>query len=405
MGTRVATSKGLEEPRGVFLPAAGEASGTAPPAAASWPRQIAAALARLGGLIEGTRAFLVTAALLLLFGVIGAAVLVEVRRPSIVVDRIEVPRALEERGLKAEVLASQLIDTIAALSRSAYWRAARPSVAMGWKAADFQVPALGISMAAVVRMVKGVLGLPDVRITGELVRVDDHDLLRLRIVPPRGAGAPVRVEIGPAREAQTLDQALEVAGRGVLRQLDPLAFASFLLVERIERPGERLDPEAGWRALAEVADAVTDCLGACDAADRGPAYGVWGEALRRVAARMPDPEAARMLREEAIEKFALARTLGEPSSEVLVREADTLVELGGPRGFERYAELAARRPDDPQIRRDWARRLAAAGRAGEAADQLELARRPRPLDPWLAFEHGKALQLAGRAEPAIAAFR
>ena len=115
---------------------------------------------------------------------------------SRVVERIEVPRALDEQqGLKAEVLASRLVDSIAAASAAAVWRGERPAVAMGWKTGDFQVPALGLSMGTLVRMVEDLVGRPDRRVSGELVRTDGIETLRLRINPPRLAEEPITLSV------------------------------------------------------------------------------------------------------------------------------------------------------------------------------------------------------------------
>lgn len=395
--------QGLEEAGAGFRPAVVGSSAAGPPPGPA--RRLAAALARLPGWLEALRGLLLSAAVILALGLVVAAVLREVEHQGIVVERLEVPRRLEERGLKGEVLASQLVDAIVRATRAAHFRAERPSLAMGWRTGDFQVPSLGLSMTTIVRMVEELVGRVDTRIAGEIVEVEGGYRLRLRLVPPRPTGGPVEVPLPAAEPPERLALALDDAVRRILPAVDPLPLAIDLLVEGLERPGPGLAAERAWRALQQVAEAVTDCLAVCAPADRVAAYGTWGEALRRAAARLDDADAARMLREEALDKFASARSLGRPSVEVLLREADTLLELDSARGFARYAELAAERPRDPQVRRDWARRLAAAGRAGEAAERLAEARAQASSDAWLAFEHGMALERAGRGAEAVEAFR
>lgn len=395
--------QGLEEAGAAFRPAAVAASAAEPPPGPA--RRLGAVLARLPGWLDALRGFLLSAAVFLVVALVAAAILREVGHQGIVVERLEVPRGLEERGLKGEVLASQLVDAIVRATRAAHFRAERPSLAMGWRTGDFQVPTLGLSMTTIVRMVEELVGRVDTRIAGEIVGVEGGYRLRLRLVPPRPSQGPIEVPLPAAAPPEQLAAALDEAVRRILPAVDPLPLAIDLLVEGLERPAAGLAPERTWGALQEVADAVAHCLAVCEPADRIAAYGTWGEALRRAAARLDDADTARTLREEAVDKFALARELGRPSVEVLLREADTLFELDPARGFARYAELAAERPRDPQVRRDWARRLAQAGRPGEAAERLAEARMHARGDAWVAFEHGMALERAGRGEAAIEAFR
>lgn len=369
-------------------------------------------LARLGPLLDRTRTLLLSSALLLLLLLVGWSIWREAREEAILVERIAVPRSLGERGLEGEVLASRLVDAIAEASAAAYWRGERPTVAAGWRTSDFRIPGLEFSVGTLVRMVEDLLGRPDRRVSGELVVLDGRESLRLRISPPRPGAAPiVRPVLDPASEA-AVDRALQAAALDLLARLDPVALAARLLVLRFERgePDPRAllgDPERA--PLDSVRDAVNACLvdPRCPAGERARAYGIWGEALRRAAARVAaaEPGAREALLEEALEKLEIAGGAGGPL-EVRLRRADVLLALGREaEAFRAFAEAAAAFPDAPGPLRDWARALARSDRPGDAVAPLEAAARLAPRDAWIRFELASARLAAGEARAAIGDFR
>lgn len=370
-------------------------------------------LARIGPFLDTARTVLVSGALVLLLLLVGWTIAAEARREAIVVERIAVPRSIGEHGLEGEVLASRLVDAIARASEAAFWRGERRAVAPGWKTEDFQVPLLGLSMAALVRIVEDLVGRPDRRVSGELVVLDGRPTLRLRIGPPQpGAGPIVRPILDPASEA-AVDRALDAVALDLLERIDPLALAAHLLVLRFER-GEsdpRRAPGEPERApLDAVVEAVNRCLldPRCRSEEAGQAYGLWGEALHRaaIAPGEIDPSERCALLEEALAKLDLAARSGEPALRVALRRARVLLDLDRrEEALDDFARIAARHPDSASALREWARALARLGRPQEAAAKLEAALGLAPEDPWIRFELGSALEAAGRAEAARAAFR
>ncbi|MDW8125976.1 MAG: hypothetical protein RMJ04_14500, partial [Geminicoccaceae bacterium] len=406
----------LEEAAGRFEPAGARGSEPSP------PRRLVSALARasaaLGPLLDRLRNFFVSAALIAILVVVGWTIVTEARREAIVVERIEVPRLLEEQGLRGEVLASRLLDAVAATSAAAFWRGERPSVAAGWKAGDFQVPGLGVSTGAVARLVEDLIGRPDRRVGGEVVRIDGAEVLRLRIAPPGGL-EPVRVAIEPAAEEEpaldraaakeaALDRALARAAEALLLRLDPVALAAHRLAFRLERlPAEATGEEAlaGFEAVAEAVDA---CLvePSCRARDGFRARLIRATAAWRAARHLVRTEGERRaaLLEDALLELEFAAPPEDPPLEAMLRRADILVDLGRTEeGWRAFAEAAARHPASAAPLRDWAKALARAGRFVDAAAKLAEAARLAPLDAWVFFELGAASRLAGREAEAIEA--
>jgi tetratricopeptide (TPR) repeat protein len=403
--------KGLEEARGRFAaaPPAESAAAVEPPRRAG--TLLSRALGRLGPALDATRNLLVSAAIVAILLVIGWSILAETRREAIVVERIAVPRRLGEAGLDGEVLASRLVDAIAEVSEAAFWRGERPTVAMGWKTADFQVPLLGLSMGALVRLLQDLAGRPDRRVSGEFVQIDGAETLRLRITPPGGALEPITLAVEPtATDRAAVDAALERGAERLLEKLDPIALAAHRLVARLERLPEPADPAAALSGLDAVVAALNACLiePVCRERDGERAHLLWATAAWRAALRLDERsrDGREALLEEALDRLALARGLDGPSLEAMLRRGDVLAALGRTEeAREAFAEAARRHPGSARPLRDWAKALARAGAPKEAVDKLERAVVLEPENAWIRFELGMAHRAAGREAEAIDAFR
>jgi hypothetical protein len=320
---------GLEEARGRFAPAPPAESTPAVAPARRAGTLLSRALGRLGPALDATRNLLVSAAIVAILLVIGWSILAETRREAIVVERIAVPRRLGEAGLDGEVLASRLVDAIAKVSEAAFWRGERPSVAMGWKTADFQVPLLGLSMGALVRLVEDLAGRPDRRVSGELVQIDGAETLRLRITPPGGALEPITLPVEPtAADRVAVDAALERGAERLLEKLDPIALAAHRLVARLERLPEPADPAAALAGLDTVVAALNACLiePLYRERDGERAHLLWATAAWRAALRLDElsRDGREALLEEALDRLALAGGPDGPSLEAMLRRGDVL---------------------------------------------------------------------------------
>ncbi len=107
----------------------------------------------------------------------------ELRRDVIEVMPISVPARLVEAGLTPEVVALRLLDGISRVEDQVRGEPMRRSGAeIAGSQPDFTVPIAGISLRSFAGMIRGMLGIRDMRVTGEVTI--DGDQLRIRLRMP-----------------------------------------------------------------------------------------------------------------------------------------------------------------------------------------------------------------------------
>jgi tetratricopeptide (TPR) repeat protein len=339
----------------------------------------------------------------------------DVWNQDIVVDKIDVPQELEGLGLRPEVLSSRLIDEIGLVTMLAAYRGERQTVAGGWKTADFVVPVIGLTTSSIVRVMEDVVGRPDRQVSGEIIRSPDGGpvqyRLRFRLSPAPKGWKPVDVAIpapGGARTAEELDRALRTAAEDLLREIDPLSLAAYYFAQEVQKipPEEKGRHDETLRQFrGKIVDAVTECLERCDQTDRGRAYNLWGELLRKVAALTRNGTEAKALLRDAAEKYALAVGAGYAEGIVYTGWADALLDAGDiDGGLAKYAMAAQQNPNDPFVFYNWGNSLLRQGNLPAAADKLQMAERLDPSRPWTYYQLGLVLQRQGRHEEAITMF-
>lgn len=122
--------------------------------------------------VGGARAILVDALLLRLLLAFLAAAWWETRRNSVLIEPIEVPKDLADKGYTSHVIARRLAAEISGLQRAARIRARlEEGFELSSAQIDFAVTSAGISYRALIRYVRQLLGLPEERVQGELVCV------------------------------------------------------------------------------------------------------------------------------------------------------------------------------------------------------------------------------------------
>src|SRR4030095_9620548 len=115
-------------------------------------------------------------------------------RDAVVLDSIEVPAALADRGYTSAVATRELADAIRDIqheSEKAELQRRGEEVDLGLTLADIQIPGGAISISALVRYVRQALRMPERRVSGEITFDTDALQLgttRLRLVV-RGTGA------------------------------------------------------------------------------------------------------------------------------------------------------------------------------------------------------------------------
>ena len=389
---------------------------------------------------------------LALLPVLGGAALLfllvrEVRREDVEVAPIAVPPRLVEAGLSPEVVALRLQDQVERVARAASAeRVDRPATELAGSQPDFSVPIAGLSLRGVASLVRSVLGLPQRRVSGEIV-VEQGDRLGIRLRLP-GVGQLVEIRGQPAADPDAL---LAAAAPSVWRVLAPRIYVWHLwdsgidyaaLRDELDRmshtPG--LDPGT-QRTIAYITaralmrqrqDAEALSLAeqlTTDHPDFALGWQVRGLALMALA--RPDDSVAALRRgieadpgsiyprlalswqlrnlrryDEALQVLAEARRLQPDSSELWVNEALTL------NLAQRPAEgvVAARRavladPRSATARGALVETLVASGRAEEAMAASDAAMALVRPNAYLTHARGRAVAGVGRIEEGLALLR
>jgi tetratricopeptide (TPR) repeat protein len=214
--------------------------------------------------LDAVRSVAVDAFLLLLPVAVVVVVRRELRRPSVVIDRIDVPRDLSEKGYAPEVIAQRIAAQVIDLRRTAQWGG---KVEEGYELStaqiDFTVPIAGISYRSVIRYARQVLGRPEERIQGEIVRAGDTIKITLRTRNRRQTPASLW-----AASEREIDDLLKRAAMETAKLVDPHLVARYwFAVEQRERKFDA------------TFSAVRQWLESAPAKSHHQAYIVWGDAL------------------------------------------------------------------------------------------------------------------------------
>lgn len=133
------------------------------------------AAAKKGNIVQeysdATRSVLFTLAVIAIIVVLLRSIVLELRRRPVVIEPIEVPKTLADKGYTPQVIAQRIAVEIGMLYRSARVSAGRLEDAFELSVAqvDFVMPASGVSYRTLVRCARQVLRRPDERVTGEII--------------------------------------------------------------------------------------------------------------------------------------------------------------------------------------------------------------------------------------------
>lgn len=388
------------------------------------------------------------------FGVLPAAGIIvlvfmlmrEVRKEDIEIAPISVPKHLADQGLTPETVAVRLLDALDASSRAVLADAVdRPAAELAGSQPDFNVPIAGLSLRATANLLRGVLGYPQRRITGEMVLEQDDRLgIRLRmqgfgqIADLRGfpVAAPDAVLAAAAPEIwrviqprmyvwhlfrQGGSQALlrqrldELVGQGrldaeTLRTVDYVRARSLIASGRAEgalRIAEGLtaaDPgwPLGWHAMGLALRAQNRADAALEAFRQGM--------LTARHTTWPHQAMAGLLRDrsqyqQALDVLSEARRIRPDDAEVWIQEAYTLAAMGrGPDAVE-AAERAVTMATYPGLAyAALARALNAASRHQAAIEAADAAIRVSPNSGNAYVQKGDALSSLNDTDGALATF-
>jgi tetratricopeptide (TPR) repeat protein len=183
----------------------------------------------------------------------------EIRQDVVFIENIEVPADLARRGYSSAVVAARVLDEARAIQRSATSAGSRRALGNVAALADLQLPGGRISVRALVRFARALLGRPAVSIGGEITADDDGFRIRLRVL-----GMAVE-PVGKVHAAvANVDEVLRQGALQLLQAVDPLTVTLHF--------GDTSSEEGEARARGVLQNVIRDG----NALDRARAFGELG---------------------------------------------------------------------------------------------------------------------------------
>jgi len=173
---------------------------------------------------------LLSVVLIVLVGALVYALWRELRRSTIVLDPLEVPRELAERGYTPAVVTERLLNAIHTIQSVATTQKPRRGHVASALEADIQIPVGRLSIKSVARYFRQLLDLSDAQVAGEITRDGDALTLQLR----RRDGA--RTTIARERTATDVGSLIGVGAEEVVRLTDPYVLASYYMEQELPGP-------------------------------------------------------------------------------------------------------------------------------------------------------------------------
>ena len=153
----------------------------------------------------------------------------EFRRDAWVLDAFTAPKDLVDAGFTSTAIGHRLLDEIHRIEHAVETSRDRPIVDTDASQADIRVTSAGVSIRSIARYARQMLGMPDQRIAGEIVRVGSG----LRMTVRDGQAAPDHTleAIQPDGDIVAL---LRAAAQDILRLARPDEMLDYLFVAEME---------------------------------------------------------------------------------------------------------------------------------------------------------------------------
>ena len=327
---------------------------------------------------DGFYSFLFRVAPLLLAIAFLLLLLREMRREDIEIAPIQVPVRLAEAGLSPDVVALRLLDQVVLVQNTVTAeRLGQQRLELAGDQPDFNVPIAGLSLRALAKLLRSVLGKPSQRITGEIVLEKGELKLRLRLA---GQGLVADIDGVPA---DAVDELLARAAPEIWRVIQPQLYAWHLAQNE---PDQAIVRDK-LRALLRNADG--------DVATENTARGLIGRSYLREG--------------RPRDAFEVA--------EAIIQSSPNLGVAWYLRGLAQFrmgrVEAALedyRRAQQLDPRAIWvhvalANVFTQAGRLDEALSEIRKALAMQPRDPWALLHEGNILLAMNRTQEAMLAVR
>jgi tetratricopeptide (TPR) repeat protein len=235
---------------------------------------------------------------------IGTVVVVAIEFPSkaIVLDQIEVPKALQDKGITPVSVSRRLADQVQKIqAKSTENRSLHRLLQPAWMQEDIQVPGSTLSVRAIVRFFKEEFGLPDTHIDGELTEGPAERLsLTLRNTETG------EVLVTQPRSTNGLDQLIADGATNIVQIVDPVTLAAYWYA--IEGRTHSFRNTEHWIRYAIANDFE---------ASASRAYNLWGNFLTDQG-----------IMQDALDKYRLAAAQKHQFAELYSNWGDALTTVG-----------------------------------------------------------------------------
>ncbi|WP_227243085.1 tetratricopeptide repeat protein [Paraburkholderia caribensis] len=186
----------------------------------------------------------------------------EWRRNVVVIDALDVPKDLADKGFSGVVLAQRIADEIHTFQRRAKNKAEASGVEIGGMQTDFQVPAANLSIKSLVRYVRQVLRRDEMRIRGEITTDGERYKLHLRTSSGRTTASR------PPRTIKDFERLLKTGAEDVILLAAPLLAMQYRFLD-----------EYNSSKFTRTLEAVKFNLSTTPRSQHKFSYTVWGNVL------------------------------------------------------------------------------------------------------------------------------
>jgi len=173
--------------------------------------------AHFAELASFSRAIILNLLLIVVTLLVGWMIYRDSQTRVVIVNPVHLPDALLKSGYSPEIVGSHIAAHLKAISATARTAMQREVLQSPGAQVDIQLPAVGISYRSVVRLVKQILGFPDIVVTSDLIQSGNQ--LEMRIV---------------VDQANVANEALLV--RGDIQEFDALLMESAKAIQKLVKP-------------------------------------------------------------------------------------------------------------------------------------------------------------------------
>jgi tetratricopeptide (TPR) repeat protein len=309
----------------------------------------------------------------------------DLNRDVVVIDPIRLPEPLRKMGFSEDVAAHRLWDEVLRINEGTPTAKDRVAVLPASQRVDFEAPGAGISLQALVQMMRRFLGLEETRIAGEFICTTtdckpESLALRLRVFRRGGMKVISMPVVGDQTGKTGIDRYFGDAARELLRELDPYVVAFHLY---------QTDKAAAEREALQI-------IGPGDAQRK------WAlNLLGLIAAHRGDHETAIGWYERAI-----AADAGNPFAIAYINWGETLRAQGDlDAAIAKFIHAIELDPEYVLAYNNWGNALSDQGDLDGAISKFAQAIEIDPEDVLAYYNWGVALYTKGDLDGAIAKYR